>query len=715
MSDKAVLNVTGMTCSSCAQGISKHLVKKGLNNVHVNFDSGEVEVDLIEGIEIGQVIKEINGLGYKASEKGLTEEKSRWLTLVTSLEFRFSICVIFTLPLLAHMWVSWHFLHLPYVQFILALPVMLIGLNHFGKSAWGSVKSGSPNMDVLITLGSTSAFIYSCAGWYLHRDSSMLADYLFFETSATIITLVLLGNIIEKSSLKKTQTSLEHLTRIQPQTARKIENAMTEKETTTEVSASSLHPNDLLLINAGDKVPADGLIYWGTATIDESMMTGESLPAEKIENDTVLSGTILLSGHIKVMVQQAGADTVLSNMIDTVRKSALRKPEIQRIGDIVSSWFVPVVVVISIITFLVTWLWMGIDTGHAMLRGIAVLVISCPCAMGLATPTAVAVGIGRAARNGILIKGADTLERLSHIDTIVFDKTGTLTTGKMTLHHIEYFGDRQLVDYLLGTLEQYSNHPFAGVLVSTFANAVAPTPLHFKEIKEVQGSGVLAIDKEGNTYKIGSAKYVQPKNQSEAHQVYVSKNDELLAAVDFEDPLRDDAKELIHYFKQNQIKTVLLSGDRKAICENIAAQLQIDQVFSEQMPIQKLEIIRELQRKGKVAMTGDGINDAPALAASSVGIAVGNGTQIALQTAEIILFNRQELKSIVIAHRLSGATFTTIKQNLFWALIYNVIAIPAAAAGLLSPMIASLSMAFSDVVVIGNSLRLHIKKLPGKK
>jgi Cu+-exporting ATPase len=606
-------------------------------------------------------------------------------------------------------------LHSPLFQFLFSTPVFLIGLSHFGKSAWGSIKTGSPNMDVLITMGSGSAYIYSIAGWTIYGSSENVMHYLFFETTATIITLLLLGNLIERSTLKRTQTSLEFLTRIQPQTARKIDQAMTAEESTREIPAAHLHIHDFVLVNTGEKIPADGLIYEGQAIVDESMMTGESLPAEKGINDQVLSGTILKSGYLKLIVQQTSANTVLSKMIDTVKKSALIKPEIQRIGDKVSSWFVPVVIVFALLTFAYNLLITDLPVRDALLRSIAVLVISCPCAMGLATPTAVAVGIGRSARNGILIKGGDTLERFSQINTIVFDKTGTLSKGNIWLSKWKFHQDEELARYLTGTLEQYSTHPYAAVLVNANQQAKQPSAISFKEIKEVHGRGVLANDKEGNTYKIGSASFTEVRDAENTYQVFLTKNDTILASYGFEDQLREDAVESVNYFKQSGIKTVLLSGDRQSACEKAGKELAMNEVYGEQLPVQKVEVIQRLQQSGKVAMTGDGVNDAAALAVADVGIAVSNGTQITMQTAEVVLVGKKDLRSLTGAHQLAVETLRTIRQNLFWALIYNVIAIPLAAAGYLSPMIASLSMAFSDVVVIGNSLRLHVKKLPGLK
>ena len=715
MSEKIQLAVSGMTCASCAQNISRKLESKGLKDVLINYNSGEVEFEMVEGIQLDQLLSDINSLGYKASLYKELEESSSKKRKWDSTEIRFFISALFTFPLLAHMFLHFHLLHQPAFQFVFALPVMIIGLNHFGKSAWGSIKSGHMNMDVLITLGSFSAFIYSLIAWYLYYGTTEISNYLFFETAATIITLVLLGNIIEKRSLKKTQSALTHLTKIQPLQAKKIENALTEKESIVELLAHQLKVNDLILVNTGDKIPADGLIYEGKVEVDESMMTGESLPVQKTINDQVLSGTIILNGFIKVIVQESGSNTILSKMIEVVKTSSLRKPEIQRLGDLVSSWFVPIVILISIFTFLLSHFYFNLLLSDSLLRSIAVLVISCPCAMGLATPTAVAVGIGRSARKGVLVKGGDTLEKLSGIKYIVFDKTGTLTQGKVSVKDIKYIDkDIEKVNFLISLLEKYSNHPFAKVLAEKFSDSKY-LPIHFVEINEVAGHGVSAQDKEGNQYKIGSQKFVEAVSNHHGHQVYVAINNQVVATIDFEDPVREDAKSMVSYFKKRGIKTILLSGDRLEVCESIGNYLGIDEIYSTQLPQMKVDVIEKFQKLGKTAMVGDGINDAPALAIAEVGIAVNSGTQIALQTADIILLSKNELDGLAVAYTISKETLKTIKQNLFWALAYNVVAIPLAALGFLNPMLASLSMAFSDVIVIGNSLRIHFKKLPELK
>lgn len=695
-------SVEGMTCSSCAEGIAKQLNKKGWQDVFVSYNDAKVEVVLHNESDDIEVRNEITKLGYTiVDNQPINAEKTDTVLVY------FVVSAVLTIPLLLHMFIGWHFLQLPLVQFALSTPVVIIGMLHFGKSAWGSIKVMHLNMDVLITMGALMAYVYSIIGWLFFKDT--VHNYLFFETSATIITLVLLGNLIESRSLKKTNSSIVELLSLQPQRARKIVNAFSENEILEDITVTQLKIQDLIHINEGDLVPADGVIYWGNAFIDESMITGESIPAQKTENNKVIAGTLVLSGSIKVLVEQVGHQTILSNMIELIKKSTQIKPKIQLWGDKVSEVFVPIVLVISIATFFISHFIFDIPSRIAIMNSIAVLVISCPCAMGLATPTAVSVGVGKAAKEGILIKSGEVIERLQQIDTIIFDKTGTLTKGDFKIEKITYLADELLVNYILSELEKYSSHPLATTITKHVKYTGLPL-VKFKQIEEIKGIGIKAIDNDNNIYQVGSKLILKTEDQSNESQVYVTKNNELLASVNFKDTIRENAKDVIDYFKQNGIKTVLLSGDLNSKCNNVGQELGIDEIYGEQLPHEKLEIVKNYQETRKVAMVGDGINDAPALALAWVSIAIGSGTQIAMQTSDIILLNTKDFSSIIKSHEISKSIIVTIKQNLFWALIYNVIAIPVAAFGLLSPMIGAMSMAFSDVVVIGNSLRLKFKK-----
>ncbi len=708
MEEKIVFSVEGMTCNSCAQGITKHLVKKGLKDVSVSYDEGQVEVLAEENLSVPLVIKEINSLGYTASLKAEVIIKKNNFS---KQELFFAIAAIFTVPLLLHMLLPFHLLHNGYFQLLLSIPVLYIGIIHFGKSAWGSLKNLQPNMDVLIITGSLSAFIYSLSGLILYGNTVAGHQFLFFETSAAIITFLLLGNLIEHRTLKKTSSAIHSLALLQPVTANRINNALTQNETIEEINADQLKKNDLILVNTGDKIPADGLIYWGNASIDESAMTGESLPADKSENDKVLAGTIVIKGTIKIIAEATGNSTMLNNVISIVRNAIHQKPEIQRLGDKVSSMFVPAVLIISGCTFIGSFTFFNVSLSDSILRSIAVLVISCPCAMGLATPTAVAVGIGRAAKEGILIKGGRILEDLGQANIIVFDKTGTLTNSDLSINEKKYFANEDEVHYIIQQLEKHSSHPIGKALLKLPEPALGSIYKKFKFIEEEKGFGMRGIDQDNNNYFIG-----RPMNSAEAepfkeYQVLVSKNEKTLAAFSISENIRTGAKEMICYFHKEGFHSVLLSGDRKIQCEKIGDELGINEIISEKLPADKSSVIELLKKSGVVVMVGDGINDSPSLSIADVGISFGSATQVAIETSDIVMMNEKSLFPIIKAHQLAKATFTTIKQNLFWALIYNVIAIPIAAGGWLSPIISSFSMAFSDVIVIGNSLRLKIKNI----
>jgi Cu+-exporting ATPase len=708
-SEHTILNVDGMTCASCASSINRLLEKKGLKDVNVNFVTGEVAFSNGE-VSLKEIAAGINDLGYKVIDKKEdTVQKEKGFS---SLQKKFLVALGFTIPLLAHMVFHLELLHHPLVQMILCIPVIIIGLSYFGKSAFASLKNGIPNMDVLVALGSTMAFIYSVFGMILHNGSPNVQHYLFFETAATIITFVLLGNIIEKRSLKQTTSAIEELSKLQPVTAKKINDWGTGKESVTEVPVNHLHIHDLLLINTGDQVAADGKIFWGNASINEAMLTGESVPAEKEINDTVLAGSIVVSGSIKVYAEKVGKQTVLSNVIEMVKAAQTSKPKIQRIGDKVSAWFVPAVMTISLVTFIIAKFFVHVPLGEAVMRSIAVLVVSCPCAMGLATPTAVSVGIGRAAKNGILIRGGAILEVLRNVTTIVFDKTGTLTNGKFIVKHIRcYDTDEKEIKRLIHNLEKHSSHPIALALVNSFSNEAYNETTVFTEVEEQKGFGIKAKDKQNNEFLLGSYAMAQNFTSDSGHSVYLIRNKKLIATVDLEDELRQGSAEMISELKKMDIQPVLLSGDMASKCRDVADKLGIKEIYSQQLPHQKMEVINSLKKKGLVAMVGDGINDAPSLAGADVGISLGNATKIAINSAQIILLNTEEMKSLINALKISRATIITIKQNLFWAFFYNILTIPIAAAGFLSPIIGSLSMAFSDVIVIGNSVRLKFKKI----
>lgn len=707
MSEQDELKVEGMTCANCAMGVRKRLEKIGLEQVDVNFSTGEVHYTNIPKLETEKISREIEDLGYEVlDDSASAETKSGTLSKI---EKKFYFSLLFTLPLFAHMFLPFHFLHNAWVQLALAIPVVVLGFLHFGKSAYHSVKNGVPNMDVLIFIGSMSAFIYSLVGTLQFMGGPESADYLFYETAATIITLVLLGNVLEHRSVKQTTTAIAELSELQVESAKLLVQSGAEEEI-KDVKIEELRISDLVQLNEGDRIPADGKLMQGKLFVDQAMLTGEADLIEKEKGSKLIGGTIIKEGNARMMVTAVGKETTLSKIINLVKKAQTEKPDIQRLGDRVSAVFVPVVVGISVLTFLAWYFAVGAGMQQSLMTAIAVLVISCPCAMGLATPTAVMVGVGRAAKQGILIKGGATVEVLAKIKQLVFDKTGTLSTGNFQLQKIELHSEEHKeaeIKKVIYSLEQFSSHPLARSISNVLKQeGVKSMPL--LEQKEVKGKGVQAKDMEGNLYQLGSAKWLAKDGNA---KFYLAKNEKVIASIFMEDQLRADAPHMIESFKKNGIKTYLLSGDKHAKTQEVAEFTGVDEYKAEQLPDEKLTEIERIQRGGLTAMVGDGINDAPALSKADVGISLSGATQIAIQSAQVILLNAKSLNDVYKAFKVSEHTLLTIKQNLFWALAYNVVAIPLAAMGYLDPMLAAFSMAFSDVVVIGNSIRLKYKNI----
>jgi len=693
--------VDGMDCNNCATGISRFLERKGMQDVFVSFSTKDVRFRQgeqpmpIEDIKAG-----IRKLGYTIIEE--TPVEPFW-----TLEKKLLLSAILTAPLLLHHFammagLHWHLLENAWVQFALCLPVFALGAWHFGRSALGSLRSGVPNMDVLIFIGSTAAFVYSLIGAILGEPK-----YIFFETASTIITLVLAGNWLEKRAVAQTTTAIGELSRLQVEKARKI----MPSGAVVLIDKDDIAKGDLLQVNEGDKIPADGVVITGAAWVDESMLTGESLPVEKRSGDTVIGASLLQSGNMRMKVQATGRDTVLAQMIELVKTAQQDKPAIQRLADRISAVFVPFVVGIAALTFLIGYFGVQISLQQALMNAIAVLVISCPCAMGLATPTAVMVGVGRLARNGILIKGGQTVETLAQIRNIVFDKTGTLTTGDFRIKNIALHSpDSHKIYALIHRLEQHSSHPVAQALVHEMNERMNGAVIELTDIEEQKGVGVSARDAQGNVYKIGSARILPNGVAPGPAAVFLTQNDQLLASVELDDELKPDAVETVAFLKKQHIRPVILSGDKTDKTSTVAAALGITDFYAEQLPAQKLERIAALSAQAPTAMVGDGINDAPALSRATLGISLSNASQAAIQSAQIILLNGR-LDRLRDALHISKHILLTIRQNLFWAFAYNIVAIPLAAAGYLSPMWGALFMAFSDVVVIGNSIRLKTKKL----
>ena len=701
--EATTLHVEGMDCNNCALGITRKLKKIGLQEVHTDFASGEVVFVPIQSIPETQVRSAIEDIGYHIVDKH-TEE-----TCMSVLEKRFYFSLVFTLPLFLTMFMpsNWIF-HNPWVQIGLCIPVFLVGVYHFGKSAYGSLKSGVANMDVLILIGSTAAFVYSVVGMVLFLGTPEMHTYLFFETTATIITLVLLGNVLEHRSIQQTTTAIQALTQLQDIPAKKIvlKNGISTIE---EVAASAIVIGDQLQINEGDGIPCDGKLIHGEALLDESMITGESKPVTKKQDELLVGGTLNAGTVFKMEATAVGSQTVLSGIIKLVKEAQRDKPPIQKLSDKISSIFVPVVLGLATLTFFLAWLAFELEVQQALMNAIAVLVISCPCAMGLAVPTAVIAGVGRAAKNGILVRGGSTLEVFKDMKYMVFDKTGTLTTGKFKIAQLDHDPkiETATIKAHLLALEQQSSHPIARSVVKELISTVTPAPL--LSIKEIKGIGMEGEDEQGHIWKLGSSRLLT--NKPPTGDLFLLRNGERVATLHLEDEIKPETAQLVTWLKENKITPVLLSGDQQGKCEAVAQTIGIEKVYAEKLPEEKLEIINELVGKGRTAMVGDGINDAPALARADAGISLGDATQVAMQQAQVILLNSEAMLKIKTTLLLGKHTMRTIRQNLFWAFFYNVIAIPVAAFGFLNPMVAALAMAFSDVIVIGNSIRLKFKKL----
>ncbi len=699
--------VDGMSCTNCALSIHKYLQKEGISEPKVSFMEGEIQFELPENINKENLIKGISGLGYKVRGEDGAAPKKKWLD---NNQERAFFCLIFTLPLMVHMLpgVHIHLLMNPYVQLALTTPVFIVGMNYFGKSAWNSLTKGIPNMNVLVAMGAIASFGYSLYGTL----AALGPAFAYYETTATILTLVFFGNYLEDASVASTQRALKDLVKAQKVMANMIVFDDQHKEVIFNVESETLKVGDLILINSGETIPMDSKILWGEANVNESIVTGESVPVHKKTTDLLLGGSTVENGTLKAYVTAVGDDTVLSNILKMVRAAQGEKPPVQILADKISAVFVPVVLGIAVLTVLGNLIITDIGFGQSLLRGIAVLVIACPCAMGLATPAAIAVGLGRGARNGVLFKNAKSLETFKNIKQVVFDKTGTLTTGLFEIAGTNVLEGTTLEEFIViaYSLEKYSNHPIAKCISTEWKSK---EEIKWATIEEVKGIGIKATDKQGNNYWAGSFKSLVDKNVEDGHNVYIQKNDKLLGWLDVADQIRPEAKEVIETLHKKGIHTILLSGDRKEKCEQVGKLLGIQEILYEQSPADKLNKLDALTKANPTAMVGDGINDAPALAKATIGISLSNASHIAIQSAQVILMN-QGLKNLPMALGLGSRTYETIKENLIWAFSYNIVAIPVAAFGLLGtwgPTYGALIMGLSDIVLALNSLRLFKKKL----
>lgn len=700
--------VEGMDCSNCALTVTRFLQKQGANDIKVNFVDGDVAFHINGNATVENLRKGMDGLGYKVvGDLDVVQATTTGKTINIHLKYVLW-CLPFTIVLLLHMahgMLGWHWLMNPWVQLALCTPVYIIGMSYFGKSALKSLRNGMPNMNVLVALGATAAFVYSLTGTLMNLGE----DYLFYETTATIITLVFFGNYLESASIQSTQRALNGLAKSQKVVANMIAFDENHQEVIMPVDNADLRAGDLILIKSGEQIPADCKILWGDASVSEAIITGESLPVEKHAKDMLIGGSIVVDGMVKAQVTAAAADSALANIVNLVKQAQGEKPPVQQMADKISAIFVPLVIGIAVVTFIVNYVVLHNFT-PSLMRSIAVLVIACPCALGLATPAAIAVGLGRAARNGVLFRNAKSLELFKNISRVVFDKTGTLTTGELTIDKWQIADntiDEEAFKRIVFSLEKYSNHPIAKSIAAAWKTK---GDIRWTKIEEIKGLGMKAISKDGDEYHVGSYKIASSLTTNKTHNVYIVRNNVLMGTIDVKDDIRPEAKAVIDYLHGKGIKTYLLSGDSEAKCKQLASTLGIDIIMAEQTPEQKLAIIEKLSNEAPTAMIGDGINDAPALAKATIGISMSDASQVAIQTADVVLINHG-LKNFPLSLGLGKHTFITIKQNLFWAFCYNVVAIPLAALGFLSPVFGALVMGLSDIILAVNSGRLFVKKV----
>ncbi|OQP14091.1 heavy metal translocating P-type ATPase [Geobacillus zalihae] len=727
--EKVTLDIEGMTCAACATRIEKGLNRmEGVTSAAVNLATNSAVVEYKEGVtSVEDILEKIKKLGYKGQIRNEEQDDAgRKEERLKQKQRQLAISIILSLPLLYTMLAHMPFaiglpmpqlLMNPWFQLLFATPVQFYIGGPFYVGAYRALRNKSANMDVLVALGTSAAYVYSLYEAFRTLGNPDYMPRLYFETSAVLITLVLVGKYVEALAKGRTTEAISKLLSLQAKEATVIRNGEERKVPLEEVVIG-----DTILVKPGEKIPVDGTVISGASSVDESMITGESIPVDKKEGDYVIGATINTNGVLTIRAEKVGKDTALANIIKIVEEAQGSKAPIQRMADVISGIFVPIVVGIAVVAFMIWYFFAAPgDLAKALEAAIAVLVIACPCALGLATPTSIMVGTGKGAEQGILFKGGEYLERTHQINAVLLDKTGTVTKGKPEVTDVLAFRE-DMLDYAVSA-ESASEHPLAHAIVEYGKKqAISLKPLeHFSAIT---GHGIEAVI-DGKSILIGTRKLM--KERSVAISVHEDKMVELekqgktvmLVAIDGQlagiiavaDTVKESSKEAIQTLKQMGIDVYMATGDNQRTAEAIANEVGIEHVYAEVLPENKANIVEELQKQGKrVAMVGDGINDAPALAKADIGMAIGTGADVAIETADVTLVGG-DLRHIPKAIELSRQTMKNIRQNLFWALFYNTIGIPVAAFGLLEPWIAGAAMAFSSVSVVANALRLKRVKL----
>jgi Cu+-exporting ATPase len=731
---RVTLGVTGMTCATCALRIEKGLKNvAGVSQASVNLATERATVEYDPGvIEDGRFERLIRDLGYDAvieashdTDSGALsdstdKEKELRQREIRKLRLSFIVSVILSFPLLAAMFAGMFriealmFLHNPVVQLALATPVQFVIGYRFYKHAFKSIRSGSPSMDVLVALGTSAAYLYSIYNGFFRSLPAGQNPALYFEASAIIITLVLLGKLLEAAAKGRTSEAIKRLIGLQPKTARVLKDGEE-----IDIPIAELEVGQAVLVRPGERIPVDGEILEGSSAVDESMITGESIPVEKTKGDTVIGAAINTYGAFTFKATKVGRDTILAQIIRVVEEAQGSKAPIQRLADRVAGIFVPAVLGVAAVTFLI-WLLAAGDLTMGLISAVAVLVIACPCAMGLATPTAIMVGTGKGAENGVLIRSGESLELAHKLDAIVFDKTGTITLGEPSLTDIVSLNGWSRIDLLrlAGAAEKNSEHPL-GIAIAEAARRELDQIGEAHDFQAAPGKGVRAVI-DDHTVLVGTRGFLSEAGLSLAAVedriatleaegktvMLLSVDGEVQGLLAVADRVKDGSRTAVKTLKAMGLEVYMITGDNRKTAEAIGREVGVDQIMAEVLPERKAQAVEQIRKQGKiVAMVGDGINDAPALVTADIGMAMGTGTDIAMESADITLMNG-DLMSVAAAIQLSQRTMRKIKQNLFWAFFYNTIGIPIAAFGMLNPIIAGAAMAFSSVSVVSNSLSL---------